>query len=167
MADKYLYLNGGVPTQRELSQTSAGAGDAGKGVALNSSGKIDDTMLPTVETQVVPASENLAAGDYVNLWDDSSTLKARKADASGGVAKKADGYVKAAVTAPASATVYKGGENDQDSGLTLGLTHYLSATPGAATATAPTTTGHIVQVLGKAVSATEMMVDIQESPYVA
>lgn len=164
--DKYLYLNGGVVTERALVQTSAGAGNAGDGVALNASGKIDDTMLPTVETITLPSSENLAAGDYVNIWDDAATIKVRKADASGGVGKKADGYVKAAVTSPADATVYKGGTNDEDSGLTPGSVHYLSATPGAATDTAPSTAAHIVQVLGKAASATEMVVDIQESPIV-
>ena len=166
MADKYLFLNGGTVTQKELNQTSAGAPDAGKGVALNASGKIDDTMLPTVDSITLPASEDLDAGDYVNIWDDAGTIKVRKADASGGVGKKADGYVKASVVAPANAVIYKNGVNDEDAGLTPGTVHYLSATPGAATDTAPSTATHIVQVLGKAKAATEMSVDVQESPIV-
>lgn len=164
--DKYIYNNAGVKTERALLQTSAGAGSAGKGVALNASGKIDDTMLPTVETVTLPSSENLADGDWVNIWDDGGTISVRKADASGGVGKKVDGYVKAAVTSPDNAVVYKGGVNDHESGLTAGAVHYLSATPGAATDTAPSTAAHIVQVLGKASSATEMIADIEESPLV-
>lgn len=164
--DKYLFNNSGVVTERALTQTSAGAGNAGDGVALNSSGKIDDTMLPTIETVTLPSSEDLADGDYVNIWDDGGTISVRKADASGGIGKKADGYVKSAVTAPADAVVYKGGINDHDSGLTAGVVHYLSATPGAATTTAPSTATHIVQVLGKASSTTALIVDIQESPIV-
>lgn len=164
--DKYLYNNGGVVTERALVQTSAGAANAGDGVALNASGKIDDTMLSTVDTVTLPTSEDISDGDWVNVWDDGGTISLRKADASGGIGKKADGYVKTGVTAPANAVMYKGGVNDADSGLTAGAVHYLSATPGAATATAPSTAAYIVQVLGKASTTTEMIVDIQESPIV-
>jgi|CXWL01.1.fsa_nt_gi hypothetical protein len=154
--DKFLFLNSGIVTEKALNQTSAGAGDAGKGVALNSAGLIDDTMLPTVETVVAPSTENLAAGDWVNIYDNAAVLSVRKADASGGVGKRAHGFVKAAVTSPANATVYTSGTNSNDSGLTIGVTHYLSATPGAATATPPSTAAHIVQELGLALSATSM-----------
>lgn len=161
--DKYLYLNSGIVTEKALNQTSAGLGDAGKGVALNASGLIDDTMLPTVETITAPASENLSAGDWVNVFDSSGTLKVRKADASGGVGKRCHGFVKAAVTAPADAVVYTDGNNANDSGLTLGSTHYLSATPGAATPTPPSIAAHIVQELGLATSTTNMLTRIGET----
>lgn len=166
MADKYLGLDGsGGITEVEGTVTSAGAGNAGDLVALDSGGKLDESVMPTgigADVAVVASSENLAAGDFVNLWNDGGTIKARKADASGGVAKKADGFVLANVTSPANATVYFEGQNDELSGLTVGSIYYLSATPGVGTATVPTTAGHIRQVLGKAVSATVMTTEIDE-----
>ena len=116
-------------------------------------------MLPPgvgADTKSIVSSENLTAGDYVNIWDDTGTTKVRKADASD-IGKKANGFVLAGVTAPASATVYLSSVNNQLSSLTGGTVYYLDAsTPGTVTATAPTATGNIVQVLGTAVSATEI-----------
>ena len=45
-AFKYLANNAGVTTEIQAKDASAGAGDAGKAVALNASGLIDPTMLP-------------------------------------------------------------------------------------------------------------------------
>ena len=99
------------------------------------------------------ASENLAAGDLVNIWDDSGTPKARLADAS--AEKQADGFVLVDVDSGDPAMVFSQGMNDELSGLTGGVEQYLSATtPGAVTATAPTASGHLVQRVGKAYSAT-------------
>jgi hypothetical protein len=101
------------------------------------------------------ASEDLGAGDLVNIWDDSGTPKARLADASAN--KQADGYVLASVDSGDPATVYSQGVNDQVSGLTGGTEQYLSATtPGGITATAPTGSGNLVQRVGKAYSATAL-----------
>jgi hypothetical protein len=47
-------------------------------------------------------------------------------------------------------------------GLTPGLTYYLSVTSGGVTTTPTTTTGQIVQEVGFAVSATTLRVNIQE-----
>lgn len=141
MADSYLYLNNGVLTNRELTVTSAGAGNSGDGVALDASGKLDNSLMPTgigPDTQTVEASENLSAGDFVNLWYDVDTLKARKADAST-TGKEAKGFVLSAVTSGNDATVYRHGENNQLSGLTPGTMYYLSDTvAGDITATPPT-----------------------------
>jgi len=159
MADKYIYNNAGVLTERALIDTSAGAGDAGKGVALDSTGKLDTTMIPTricADTNSAPASENLAAGDFVNLWSDGGTLKARKADAST-TGKEAHGFVLAAVTSGNSATVYREGTNTQVSGLTVGSKYYLSAaTAGGIVTTAPSATGNVIQLIGIANSATQI-----------
>ena len=135
--------------------TSAGAGSSGKLVALGGSGLIDATCLPagTPDTQTITASEALAASDLVNI--DTATGQARKANASNG--RAAHGFVLSAVSASASATVYLSGRLTGLAGLTTGGSYFLSGTTaGAATATAPTTTGQLWQPVGTAVSATEI-----------
>ena len=155
---KYLENNGGQ--LREVSGTSAssGAGDAGKIVQLDSSGKLDQTLMPSgvgAQTKLAATSENLAAGDLVNLWNDSGTVKARKADASNG--RRAMGYVLSSVTSPNNATVYLDGTISGLTSLTPGAIYYLSAsTAGGVVSTAPSTAGQISQEIGPAVSATEI-----------
>jgi len=134
--------------------SSAGAGDSGKIVALDSSGRIDNTMMPVgigADTATITASEALAAGDYVNVWN-STGAKVRKADATT-AGKHAMGFVLAAVSSSASATVYFEGTNTQVSGMTPGEV-FLSTTAGTGTGTAPSGSGNIVQSIGFAVSAT-------------
>lgn len=107
-------------------------------------------------TTAITASEDLAAGDFVNVWNDAGTAKVRKADGSVDEVY-ADGYVAAATTSGNSATVYLDGINDQLSGLTPGTRMFLSdTTPGGLTDTPPTTSGSVVQYVGKALSATEL-----------
>ncbi len=163
MAQKFITNNSGELKEVEGLVTSAGAGDAGKIPALDSDGRFNTSVMPSgfgAETKSITASENLAAGDFVNIHI-SSGLKVRKADASN-PAKAADGFVLAAVTSAASATVYYGNLNTQLSGLTAGDKLFLSGSvPGAVTSTPPTTAGYIVQRLGKATGTTEMLVEIQ------
>lgn len=162
-AQKFLTNNAGKFKEVQATTTSLGSGDDGKIPALGSDGRLHSTMMPTgfgAETKTITASENLAAGDFVNIHV-SSGLKVRKADASN-PAKFAVGYVLAAVTSGQAATVYYGNLNTQVSGLTAGDTLFLSGgTPGAVTATAPTTSGYIVQQLGVATSTSEILVEIQ------
>lgn len=161
MAEKYVKRGTGSADFQEVEGqvTSAGAGDAGKIVALDGTGKLDSTLLPSgvgEETLTVVASETLSAGDFVNLWDDAGTTKMRKADATT-TGKAADGFVLAGVTAAASGTFYAmGAFNDQLTGLTAGTIYYLATTAGGVTATRPSTTGNIIQRLGRAVSTTSM-----------
>lgn len=166
---KFLALVSGRKQEVSPVDSSSGAGDAGKIVALDSAGKLAANMLPTgigADTKTLPASENLAAGDFVNIWDDSGTLKVRKADATSS-GKEADGFVLAAVTAPANADVYFEGTNNQRSGLTLGVRYYLNTTAGGVTATAPGASGNVVQYLGKAISATEISFEPDDGVIVA
>lgn len=137
--------------------TSSGSGDAGKIIATNGDGKLDPTLLPNgigADTFVGPSSENLAAGDLVNLWDDSGTVKVRKAT-NADPGKPADGFVSASVTSPANATVYLDGTITGLSGLDPAVPHFLGV-DGAVTDTAPTSTGTIIQQVGKSVSATAL-----------
>lgn len=161
MAHKYLYNNSGRVTEREAT-VSGGSG--GEIVALDGSGKIDVTILPTgvgPATVALTASESLTAGDFVNIWDDSGTTKCRKADATTN-GKKADGFVLANVSSAATATVYLSGINNQLSGLTLASVHYLSTTAGGITTTAPSTAGNLVQFIGRNHSATALYFNPEE-----
>jgi hypothetical protein len=152
---KFLNLTNGKKTQENAIDTSAGAGDAGKIIKLNSSGLVDATMIAASGTISIEASEALLAGDFVNLHDDSGTVRMRKADNSNG--RQADGYVLSAVSALASGTIepLHVGVNSGLSGLTLGARYFLG-TAGGVTTTAPSSSGDTVQCLGIARSATEL-----------
>lgn len=144
---------------------SAGAGDAAKIVQLDSSGKIDMTMMPTgvgADSASITTSETLSAGDFVNIWN-SSGAKARKADATT-AGKEAHGFVLSAYGSSASATVYFEGTNTGVSGQTPGPV-FLGTTAGTATSTAPSSSGNIVQRIGFAISATA--INFQSQPPVA
>ena len=162
MADKYLHNNAGVLTEKEALVASAGAADAGKIPGLDAAGRLDTSMMPVglgADTAAIIASEALAAGDYVNIWN-STGAKARKADAST-AGKEAHGFVLAGVSNGASATVYFEGSNTQVTGQTPGPV-YLSTTPGLATSTAPSGSGNVVQRVGIATSATNVNTEFHQ-----
>lgn len=158
MADKPLKMNAGAITEFSPITTSAGAGDAGKVFALDGGGKIDSTFLPTgigADTKIIPASENLAAGDFVNIHS-STGVKVRKADGST-TGKAAEGFVLAAVTSGQNATVYTAGINNAVTGATPGNDAYLSDTAaGGFVETAVSGSGKTSQYLGPILSATEI-----------
>lgn len=134
-------------------ESSAGAGDEGKIVALNASGQIDPTMLPGSGAFTATASEAIAAGAIINLWNSTGALKVRNADNSA-VGKRAHGFASAAIASGASGTVNVGdGVINGLSSLTIGTQYFLGAA-GAPTATVPTGTGTIIQGVGVATSAT-------------
>lgn len=188
IAQKVVTNNAGQLQEVASISTSAGAADAGKIIATNASGQIDVSFLNATvssspnklvmtgadgrldisvlpvgvgaDTAVINASEALAAGDLVNIWNNSGTANVRKADAST-AGKEAHGFVLAAVASGQPATVYFEGTNTQMTGLTPGR-QYLSTTPGKTSATAPTGSGQVVQVVGFAVSATAM--NFQSNP---
>lgn len=154
-AKKLLRLISGVITEVFGVQTSAGAANAGDIVALDDTGRIDNSMMPVgigADTAVIDASEGLAAGDWVNIWNDTGTAKVRKADATT-AGKETNGFVLAAVTSGNPATVYFEGTNTQVTGQTPGPV-YLQTTAGAGGATIPSASGNVVQQIGVAVSAT-------------
>lgn len=168
MAQKPLQLVNGLKTEVEANTTSAGSGDAGKIVALGADGKLDSSLFPTgigADVQIVDCTEDLDAGDFVNIYN-STGKKCRKADASAASAgKMAHGFVKNNYTNGDPATIYSRGANDVLTGLTPGTTMVLSdTTPGEAVAlaSAPTTAGRILQVLGEAVDTDTIEVDISD-----
>jgi len=163
--NKYIANSSGKLKEVVAIQSSTGVSDAGKIPALDSSGLFDISLMPAgvgAEIVVAASSENLTAGDFVNLYNNTGTINVRKADASNNT-KPADGFVLVNVTSPANATVYLiSAKNTAVSGLTVGADYWLSTTPGAITATAPSSTGNIVQRLGKAKSATEFVFENQD-----
>ena len=149
-ASKFLKQVAGQLTEEAPVTTST----PDKIPALDAGGKLNVNMMPTgigPDTAQIQASENLAAGDFVNVHN-SSGARARKADATTS-GKEAHGFVLAAVTSGNQATVYFEGTNDQVSGQTPGEV-FLHTTAGLATATAPSGAGNVVQKIGVAVSAT-------------
>lgn len=159
-AEKFLQLNNGVPTGKSAVQTSTGVSEAGRIVALDDQGKLDPSVMPVgvgAETDTATTSEAIAAGDFVNLYA-SSGLKARKADASA-VGKEATHFALAAIANGATGTFYRISQlNNQRTGMTPGAKQYLStSTPGGTQETIPSVSGQVVQVLGIARSATELI----------
>ncbi len=160
-ADKYLKLDTatGRPTQQAATQSSAGGSDAGKIPALDSTGKLDVTFMPTgiaAETQQCTASEGLTAGMWVNVFNNAGTLGVRKALATD-TTKPATGYVVDTVSSSAPVLVYFDGSNAlipvgsfvvADRGKRVFLDPSVS---GGCTITPPSTTGQLIQQLGRIV----------------
>lgn len=158
---KYIKRN---PTTGRLEEesgvtVSAGAGDVGKLPQFDATGKLDISVLPSgigSETESATASENLSAGDFVNIFDNTGTKNVRKANGST-PGLEANGYVLSAFTSGAVATIYTDGANTSRTGLTAGVTYYLAATAGGVTATPLSTTGQIHQKIGKASTSTSLI----------
>lgn len=163
MAQKFLVRESGKTKQKGALTVSTGATDAGKMFVPGADGKWDMSLMPNgvgAATQIIPASENLSAGAFLNIFSDSGVAKVRLADNSNG--RPADGYVLVAVTAPNNATVYPlDGTNSQLSRLTPGAEYWLG-TAGGVTDTPldesdAANANKISQYLGKAKSATELI----------
>lgn len=146
------------------NQISAGVADAGKIIALNSAGKLDVTMLPDgvgPDTVVAVASETIAQGDWINIYNDGGTLKMRLADAAN--AYEADGFALDNYAIAEDAVALLDYTNPWVAGRTVGALQYLSnVVPGTATETPLdpddiANAGHIHQLLGKAKSASEIV----------
>jgi hypothetical protein len=160
---KYIEQVAGKLQEKSGLATSAGVADAGKIPQLDGAGRLDTSLMPVgigADTQVIVASEALAAGDFVNLHN-ATGAKVRKADAAT-PGKEAHGFVMAAVASAGNATVYFEGTNTQVAGQTPGLVFLSATTPGQATTTAPSTAGQIVQQIGLATSATTINFQFQQ-----
>ena len=155
MGDFLKLINGEV-SEGNAVDVSAGAADAGKLVKLGAGGKFDASMIEGgIESRSMTASEALSAGDIINIWNDAGTAKMRKADADNG--RAVDGFVLQAVGNGASGTVYL--EEAVISGyvgLTVGATYWLSTVAGAIVVASPNGNNVLSQIVGKAVSATEL-----------
>lgn len=163
MADKYKTRQAGKDKLIEATTVSTGVAEAGDIVALDSTGKIDVTLLPTgagPDTKILTATENLGAGKYVNIHSGGVRL----ADNSNG--RDAHGFVLSAVTSGNPATVYFEGTNPGVTGRTIGARQYLGTAGDAVEVpldeTLPANAGFLSQFLGIAISATEINTDIDD-----
>jgi hypothetical protein len=128
-------------------------------VATGPDGKIDQSFMPTgvgPDTVQVIASEALADGDLVNIWSNGGVANVRKATAAV-PGKEANGFVLAGYLASATATVYREGENSHVTALVPGSVQFLSATAGLSTNVAPSGAGQVVQRIGVASGATNLL----------
>lgn len=151
------------PTIINSVLSSAGSGDSGKVVALDATGRIDATMMPVGfgdEVAKVLTSEALAAGDFVNVYNNAGTANVRKADATTS-GKECHGFVLSAFASGVLADVYFDGTNTAVTGATPG-TVFLSTTAGGSTSTAPSVAGNLVQRIGICISATS--IDFEAQP---
>lgn len=157
----YLQRDATTGRLRELlgAQASAGAADAGRLVALDANGFLDPSLFPAGfgETfAAVEADEALVAGDLVYLFDDAGTPKCAKASAAV-AGNPAQGYVLDAFNATDLAVVFFSGINSQVAGLLAGQRRYLGETAGANVSAPVTGAGKLHQLVGKGVSATELL----------
>ena len=182
---KYLKNNSGVVTEEASVDSSAGAGDAGKIVALNTSGVLDSTVVNSVtssagagDTGKVVALDGSGKIDNTmmptGVGADTATITASEALSAGDLVnvwsstgakvrkadattagKEAHGFVLASVSNGASATVYFEGSNTSVTSLMPGV-YYLSTTAGGVTATAPSGSGNVVQRVGFATATTAL-----------
>lgn len=159
--NKYLTILTGIETMVSANETSSGVADANKIVALDSSGHLDLTLMPSgigPNVKVLPTTEDIAAGKYVNVYSAAGISSVRLADNSNG--RPAHGFVKEASLSGAVTTVYfPGAMNDQLSGMTPDAREYLG-TAGGLTETPVSAAGYLHQYIGKAVSATELPSEI-------
>ncbi|MFO1351907.1 MAG: hypothetical protein U1F68_15035 [Gammaproteobacteria bacterium] len=147
-----------MATNKLLGRSTAGSGapeeiSVGSGLSLTS-GTLSSTGGSSSRTET--ASEALTAGDIVS-YHNSSGAKVRKANATDNT-KPAQGFVLANVSNGATGSVFGPGQVVSGlSSLTIGADYYLSTTGGGITTTKPSTVGNVVQRVGWAVSATELM----------
>lgn len=138
--------------------TSAGAADSGKIVALDASGHVAVAMMPTgigPEVSTIVASEAIAGGAWINIWNNAGAFNVRNADAT--VAGKAvDGFVLVGGAAAASLQVYTHGINTGVTGQTPGAV-YLQKTPGTGGPASVTGVGAVSQRIGTATAATSVV----------
>ncbi|MEM9652252.1 MAG: hypothetical protein AAGA65_09170 [Actinomycetota bacterium] len=148
---KYLIVNtdGRGYDETETVDVSAGAGDAGKILSLNSVGQVDESFLSGRDIVSTVASGAIPAGAFVNLFDNGGTMAARLADKSNN--RPAHGYTKTAVADTEAVAVFSRDNNDQLSGLTPGGEYWLD-TAGGVTDTPTNVSAELRQYLGIAIA---------------
>jgi len=157
-AGKIVALNGsGVLAATIVNSvaSSAGAGDAAKVVALDSAGRIDSTMMPV---GIGADSATITASETIGAGkfvNIHNSTGAKVRLADCSNGREAHGFSILGASSAAACVVYFEGRNTAVSSKTPGATQFLSTT-GDSVETAPTTTGHLVQRIGVAVIATEI-----------
>lgn len=162
---KYIRVDDttGLYEELEALAVSTGVADASKPVKTDSTGRLDLSLMPVgvgADTQDLVCTENLSAGDFVQIYNNAGTPACRKADRTNG--RPANGFVIQNYSSGQTAKVYKDSENSALTGLTSGALYFLG-TGGAAVSAPPAAgSGHLLQALGYAISTTEIDVEIEK-----
>lgn len=101
-----------------------------------------------------PCSENITAGDMVNVWNNNGVHMVRQAKASA-VGYEAHGFVLDTVTTGQQVKIYTSGYNPLLSNLAPGV-QFLATTAGKVSSAPPTDVGTIVQRVGHAPDSTTL-----------
>lgn len=169
MADKYIRRDAvtGTLSETEATDISTGVPDAGEVVALNAAGELDPTMFPAgINSQqvTVNAAVGLTIGDLVFI--DSSGEADLASAAVAGV--QACGFAGSTELAGDPVVVFFEGIVSGFLALTPGGRVYLSDTaPGDVTQTPVTGAGKLHQLVGKALSATTILFEPDDSVLLA
>lgn len=185
-ANKYLSESSGNITEVQAKDSSAGAGDSGKIVALNASGVLDSTIVNSKTSSAgagdsgkLPALDGAGKLDNsfmpTGIGADTASITASEALSAGDLVNIWDSagtfkVRKADATSAGKeahgfvlASVLSAGTAtiyfEGSNTSVSGLTggkQYLSTTPGQATVTAPSASGNVVQIVGFATSATAL-----------
>lgn len=140
-----------------LSAISAFTGNANEIVATDGSGLLDSSLFPpgiAAKTVQATAVGTCPAGTFVDFFDNTGTPSVRVADDTLGI--PANGFVLTAIPDTTIGTVFLSGSNTAVAGLTAGQKYFLAAAGGLDQAPNVTTNGDVVQLIGTAVSATEI-----------
>jgi hypothetical protein len=151
--------NGQIPIGSTVGgQYTPGTITAGSGITVtNGAGSITIAATASANTVTLMASENIAAGALINIWNSSGTAKIRNADAS--TSRAAQGWAPSAITSGNTGTVTIGnGADSSISGLTIGSNYFLDATGGVTTT--PPGAGNLLQQVGFASDAAVLQVQL-------
>jgi hypothetical protein len=121
-------------------------------------GKINDNFTELYGDRAIPmaTSQAFAGGEFCNIHA-SAGAKIRKANATDDT-KPANGFVPAAIANPGTGTMLAPGTKLTGFvGLTPGAVYYLDTVAGGIIDTPPAGAGNLVQEVGVAVSATELL----------
>ena len=153
-----LQIVTGVKSVYRALLSSAGAGSANQLPALDGTGRLDISFMPSglgaSVSPTVTASAAISAGMLTNIYNNAGVLSVRPADNTN-AASFANSFATAAIAAAATGTVTLTGICAGMTGMTAGVTQYLG-TAGGVTTTPPTTVNYLVQEVGFALSTTTM-----------
>lgn len=165
MVDKYITRDATSGAVKEVigQVSSAGAADAGKIPALDTNGRFNLSLMPVgvgPDTYAGLAAENLTAGDMVYVNTSGEIARASAA----AVGHDATGFVQDAFSAGQPALMYFEGRCTALAGLTPDARYFLSdSTPGGIMSTPVTGAGKRHQFIGRAITATSLSFEADDS----
>lgn len=159
-APKYLKRDVATGKVTEVIATESGPA-AEVIVSTGPGGQIDPSLLPASGAATAVAGESISAGAFVYVKAADGKLYNAVWSAGG---NQAIGFVLASYSALDVATYYDSGQNTALTSLTVGARYYGDKTvAGGTTDVVPTGAGVLSQLLGTAVSATAIEVNIEDS----